>query len=180
HDKVAIVFADIVSFTKIASNLEAQEVMNMLHNLYCKFDTLCEVNNVYKVETIGDSYMAAAGLFSSEQGLGEKKIVQDAVKFAREMIVAARDVKDPWGNPMMLRVGVHVGPVMSGIVGRIRKRYCLFGDAVNVASRMESTAPVGQLQRTNVDVSAMKDEGPWQWQERLNVHLKNKGVVTTY
>eukprot|EP00960_Hanusia_phi_P065711 766192-Hanusia_phi.AAC.7 len=206
HDKVVIVFADIVSFTKIASQLQADQVMNMLHCLYCKFDALCEDCNIYKVETIGDSYMAAAGLFEAEQGLNERDIVLDAVRFAREMIIAARDIEDPWGNPMMLRVGVHVGPVMSGIVGRIRKRYCLFGDAVNVASRMESTAPLGHLQvsaevfdelyghmrniseegnavgyKSNLDIiETLNAENSWQWHERLNVHLKNKGVVTTY
>jgi class 3 adenylate cyclase len=115
--------------------------MELLNNLYYRFDKLTERYKVYKVETIGDCYMVAAGLLHAHAN--HAKVMLD---FALHMQHQAGKVMMPNGQPVKLRIGVNSGRVMSGVVGKIRRRYCLFGDCVNTASRMESTADTGKIQ----------------------------------
>jgi class 3 adenylate cyclase len=117
------------------------QVMLLLHELFSKYDHLCKRYGIYKVETIGDCYMACSGLL-----VDNPDHAQHMVQFAKAMLGAAASVRNPLGGSVHIRVGVHSGRVMSGIVGSIRARYCLFGDTVNTASRMESTGMVDRIQ----------------------------------
>jgi class 3 adenylate cyclase len=117
------------------------QVMLLLHELFSKYDHLCSRLGVYKVETIGDCYMACAGVVTEDPDHA-----QHMVMFGQALLAVAASVTSPLGGSVRIRVGVHSGRVMSGIVGSIRARYCLFGDTVNTASRMESTGVVDRIQ----------------------------------
>jgi class 3 adenylate cyclase len=121
--------------------LFVHQVMLMLHELFSKYDHLCTLYGIYKVETIGDCYMACTGVLVEDE-----RHAEHMVQFAKAMLGAAASVRNPLGGSVHIRVGVHSGRVMSGIVGSIRARYCLFGDTVNTASRMESTGVVDRIQ----------------------------------
>ncbi|EFJ41642.1 guanylyl and adenylyl cyclase family member, partial [Volvox carteri f. nagariensis] len=131
-------YTDIASFTSMCGQVPPHRVMAFLNDLFTTFDQLVGKHQVYKVETIGDCYMVCGGL--AVDPLHAHKV------FAFAALEAARCVMMPGtGQPVRLRVGIHSGPVMSGIVGRKMPRFCLFGDTVNVASRMESTGVPGAV-----------------------------------
>ncbi|EEC05467.1 soluble guanylyl cyclase beta subunit, putative, partial [Ixodes scapularis] len=135
-DSVTILFSDVVSFTEICSRITPMEVVSMLNSMYSLFDELTEKHGVYKVETIGDAYMVVAGAPEPEPNHSEK-----VCDMALDMIKVIGDLKDPsTGKSLRIRVGVHSGAVVAGVVGLKMPRYCLFGDSVNTASRMESTS----------------------------------------
>jgi class 3 adenylate cyclase len=117
------------------------QVMMLLHELFSKYDNLCSQYGVYKVETIGDCYMACCGLLTEDPDHAAH-----LVQFGQAILAVAAGVTHPTGGTVRIRVGIHSGRVMSGVVGSIRARYCLFGDTVNTASRMESTGVVDHIQ----------------------------------
>lgn len=149
HMCISVLFSDIVGFTALSHQLAPHVVMEMLHNLFYKFDLVCELFNVYKVETIGDGYMAAAGLFTTEEDNSSKaEDAYAALQVAQSFHEVAATVVNPatLKRGLSLRVGIHSGPASSGIVGNIRARYCLFGDVVNIAARMETTCQENHTQ----------------------------------
>ena len=141
HECVTIFFSDIVGFTSIAAKIDPQKVADLLDRLYSKFDDLTEEHEIFKVETIGDAYMAITNLVKDQKTDHVKRIVQ----FSKACIGAASctliDEEDPSLGYVEIRVGFHSGPVLSGVVGTRLPKYGVFGDTVNTASRMEvSTA----------------------------------------
>uniref|UniRef100_A0A8C8SLD2 guanylate cyclase n=1 Tax=Pelusios castaneus TaxID=367368 RepID=A0A8C8SLD2_9SAUR len=129
-----ILFSDVVTFTNICSACEPIQIVNMLNSMYSKFDRLTSVHEVYKVETIGDAYMVVGGVPVPVASHAKR-----VANFALGMRIAAREVMNPvTGEPIQIRIGIHTGPVLAGVVGEKMPRYCLFGDTVNTASRMES------------------------------------------
>ena len=135
--EVTIFFSDIVGFTNISSTLEPIKVSHMLDRLYQKFDSLSHKHDVFKVETIGDAYMAVTNLVKDQSGDHAKRVAEfsiDALHAANETIVDEDDESKGFVN---IRVGFHSGPVVANVVGSRNVRYCLFGDTVNTASRME-------------------------------------------
>ncbi|XP_058454622.1 soluble guanylate cyclase 88E isoform X2 [Malaya genurostris] len=173
-NSVSILFSDVVTFTEICSRITPMEVVSMLNAMYSIFDTLTERNNVYKVETIGDAYMVVSGAPEKEQNHAEK-----VCDMALDMIEAITDLKDPsTGSHLRIRVGVHSGAVVAGIVGLKMPRYCLFGDSVNTASRMESTS---QAMKIHISQST-KNSLPVNYRvsERGEIDVKGKGTMKTY
>lgn len=173
-DSVSILFSDVVTFTEICSRITPMEVVSMLNAMYSIFDTLTEQNNVYKVETIGDAYMVVSG--APEKDLNHAEKVCD---MALDMIEAITDLKDPsTGQHLKIRVGVHSGAVVAGIVGLKMPRYCLFGDSVNTASRMESTSLAMKI---HISQSTKDLLGPsYKVEERGEIDVKGKGCMKTY
>ncbi|XP_053679980.1 soluble guanylate cyclase 88E [Anopheles nili] len=173
-NSVSILFSDVVTFTEICSRITPMEVVSMLNAMYSIFDTLTERNNVYKVETIGDAYMVVSGAPAKEQNHAEK-----VCDMALDMIEAITDLKDPsTGTHLRIRVGVHSGAVVAGIVGLKMPRYCLFGDSVNTASRMESTS---QAMRIHISESTKNLlSGNYRVSERGEIDVKGKGSMKTY
>ncbi|KAM6163722.1 retinal guanylyl cyclase 1 [Rhynchocyon petersi] len=178
-EEVTLYFSDIVGFTTISAMSEPIEVVDLLNDLYTLFDAIIGSHDVYKVETIGDAYMVASGL---PQRNGQRH--------AAEIANMALDILSAVGTfrmrhmpevPVRIRIGLHSGPCVAGVVGLTMPRYCLFGDTVNTASRMEST---GLPYRIHVNASSVRilralDEG-FQIEVRGRTELKGKGCEETY
>merc|ERR1711907_626159 len=151
HHEVTILFTDIVGFTSMSQTVAPQQVMEFLHDLFVRFDDLVDMDSsfLWKVETIGDAFMIASGLKHTEGELGgglqnRKSTARAAVLFGKSALAAARTLTMPNSMQCQIRAGVHTGDVCSGVVGTRMPRYCLFGDTVNTASRMESSGVPGR------------------------------------
>ncbi|XP_072524856.1 guanylate cyclase soluble subunit beta-2-like isoform X2 [Salminus brasiliensis] len=170
-----ILFSDVVTFTTICSQCEPIQIVIMLNSMYLKFDRLTTVHNVYKVETIGDAYMVVGGVPIPVSSHAER-----VANFALGMIMAAKEVTNPvTGGPIQIRVGLHSGPVLAGVVGEKMPRYCLFGDTVNTASRMESHGLPNKIHVSPTVYHALRDKG-FQLAERGEIDVKGKGRMRTY
>ncbi|XP_037349131.1 retinal guanylyl cyclase 1 [Talpa occidentalis] len=178
-EEVTLYFSDIVGFTTISSMSEPIEVVDLLNDLYTLFDAIIGSHDVYKVETIGDAYMVASGL---PQRNGQRHAVEIA-NMSLDILSAVGSfrMRHMPQVPVRIRIGLHSGPCVAGVVGLTMPRYCLFGDTVNTASRMEST---GLPYRIHVNVSTVRilhalDEG-FQVEVRGRTELKGKGTEETY
>lgn len=142
YDHVVVMFSDIVGFSTMSSTMSAVEVFLMLTNLYYAFDRLVDKFGVYKVETIGDGYMIAAGHDEDPAKVAMGTPLERIVKMGSAMLEAVRTFKPPSGDgkKFEIRLGVHCGPAYAGVIGMKCPRYCFLGDTVNVASRMESNS----------------------------------------
>ncbi|KAI5738418.1 hypothetical protein M8J77_006776 [Diaphorina citri] len=173
-DSVSILFSDVVTFTEICSRITPMEVVSMLNAMYSIFDTLTERNRVYKVETIGDAYMVVSGAPEREHNHAEK-----VCDMALDMVDAITDLKDPsTGAHLQIRVGIHSGAVVAGIVGLKMPRYCLFGDTVNTASRMESTSEPMKIHISENTKDLIPPE--YRVSQRGEILIKGKGSMKTY
>ncbi|GIM06901.1 hypothetical protein Vretimale_11130 [Volvox reticuliferus] len=188
HPKVTVLFADIQGFTPMCKVLPARVVMAFLNTLFTRFDAMLDYYRVYKVETIGDCYMVAGGLIREDedgmaavQGGGHVDPDQagNVFAFAKAMLRAAACVKLPTtGTPVRVRVGIHSGPVVSGVVGTRMPRFCLFGDTVNTASRMESTGVPGSIHVSEDTYDMLRHEPGWQ--PTGGIEVKGKGLMRTH
>ncbi|XP_019334932.2 retinal guanylyl cyclase 2 [Alligator mississippiensis] len=178
-DRVTIYFSDIVGFTTISALSEPIEVVDLLNDLYTLFDAVLGNHDVYKVETIGDAYMVASGLPK-----------RNGNKHAAEIANMSLDILSSVGSfkmrhmpevPVRIRIGLHTGPCVAGVVGLTMPRYCLFGDTVNTASRMESTGLPYRIHvnRTTVETLQTLNEG-YEIVLRGKTELKGKGIEDTY
>ena len=187
-DTVSILFTDIVSFTNISASSTPQQVMSMLNRLYFAFDSIVASMGVYKVETIGDAYMCVAGLPDPMAGGGRahaETIVRTALAFvdATENFPIRVDGGDGPENMLRIRVGIHSGPVVAGVVGRKMPRYCLFGDTVNVASRMESNGVPRRVHispATHACLTSGDEAIKFEVEDRGVIPIKGKGEMHTY
>uniref|UniRef100_A0A3Q4BMG3 Guanylate cyclase n=1 Tax=Mola mola TaxID=94237 RepID=A0A3Q4BMG3_MOLML len=177
--KVTLYFSDIVGFTTISALSEPIEVVDLLNDLYSLFDAIIGLHDVYKVETIGDAYMVASGVPT-----------RNGNRHAAEMANMSLDILHCIGTFKMrhmpelkvrIRIGLHSGPVVAGVVGLTMPRYCLFGDTVNTASRMESTSLPYRIHvnQSTVDVLNSLKLG-YKIQVRGLTELKGKGIENTY
>ncbi|XP_002737042.1 guanylate cyclase soluble subunit beta-2-like [Saccoglossus kowalevskii] len=174
-DKVTVLFSDIVKFTNICSHCKPIEVIHLLNDMYSRFDRLTSVYEVYKVETIGDAYMVVGGLHVSKSAHA-----QGVANFALGIIKASIQVKSPAdGNSIKIRVGIHSGPVVTGVVGEKVPRYSLFGDTVNVASRMESHGVPGRIHISH-ETKLCLEGGDYVIEIRGEIEVKGKGRMVTY
>ncbi|XP_058269093.1 retinal guanylyl cyclase 2 [Hemibagrus wyckioides] len=178
-DQVTIYFSDIVGFTTISSLSDPIEVVDLLNDLYTLFDAVLCNHDVYKVETIGDAYMVASGLPKRNGNKHAAEIANMSLNILSS--VGSFKMRHMPEVPVRIRIGIHSGSCVAGVVGLTMPRYCLFGDTVNTASRMEST---GLPYRIHVNISTVKilqslNEG-YQIEVRGKTELKGKGVEETY
>uniref|UniRef100_A0A8D0DJS1 guanylate cyclase n=1 Tax=Salvator merianae TaxID=96440 RepID=A0A8D0DJS1_SALMN len=170
-----ILFSDVVTFTNICAQCEPIQIVLMLNAMYLQFDRLTTVHDVYKVETIGDAYMVVGGVPVPVSTHAER-----VANFALGMIIAAKGIKSPVsGDPIQIRVGIHTGPVLAGVVGEKMPRYCLFGDTVNIASRMESHGVPSKIHLSASVHQFLKDKN-FEMTERGEIDVKGKGKMHTY
>ncbi|XP_018358837.1 PREDICTED: atrial natriuretic peptide receptor 1-like isoform X3 [Trachymyrmex cornetzi] len=178
YDQVTIYFSDIVGFTSLSAESTPLQVVDLLNDLYTCFDSIIENFDVYKVETIGDAYMVVSGL-----------PVRNGMNHAREiarMSLALRDtvmtfsIRHRPTEQLKLRIGMHSGPCVAGVVGLKMPRYCLFGDTVNTASRMESNGEALKIHVSPKTKEILDTFGTFELVCRGEVILKGKGPMTTY
>eukprot|EP00794_Sanderia_malayensis_P012303 gene12303-13572_t len=175
-DNVSILFSDVVGFTTICSKITPMEVVDMLNCMYTSFDTLSEENSVYKVETIGDAYMVVSGV--PERIHNHAQRIAD---MAFAMLKSVTGIKNP-SNPkhnLQIRIGIHSGSVVAGVVGIKMPRYCLFGDTVNTASRMEANSVAMSIHISETTKNEL-DEGNYVIRRRGAVQIKGKGMMNSY
>ncbi|CAF2856430.1 unnamed protein product [Rotaria sp. Silwood2] len=176
-DSVTVYFSDIVGFTAIASMCSPNETCNMLNQLYSIFDSLLENFDVYKVETIGDAYMVVSG---APEKNGDKH-PNEIVNMSLSLLRGKHQVRVPRTSAeLMLRVGIHTGPVCAAVIGSKMPRYCMFGDTVNVANRMESTGLPERIHLSDDTYKRIKNREQYVFEERGEIEIKGKGFMRTY
>jgi class 3 adenylate cyclase len=173
YPEASVLFADIVGFTERASSTPPCDLVKFLDRLYSTFDALVDKHGLEKIKVSGDSYMVVSGVPRPRPDH-----VPALADFALEMADAAAKLKDPHGDSVPLRVGLATGPVVAGVVGSRRFFYDVWGDAVNVAARMESTDSVGKIQVPEDVYERLKDE--FVLQERGRIDVKGKGIMRTW
>uniref|UniRef100_F7B751 Guanylyl cyclase C n=1 Tax=Monodelphis domestica TaxID=13616 RepID=F7B751_MONDO len=179
YEEVTIYFSDIVGFTTICKYSTPMEVVDMLNDIYKSFDHILDHHDVYKVETIGDAYMVASGL---PERNGNRHAV-DIAKMALDILsfMGTFELQHLPGLPVWIRIGVHSGPCAAGVVGIKMPRYCLFGDTVNTASRMESTGLPLRIHVSGSTIAILKrTECQFLYEVRGETYLKGRGTETTY
>ncbi|KAL3315821.1 hypothetical protein Ciccas_005546 [Cichlidogyrus casuarinus] len=165
-EEVTILFSDVVGFTTICSRMTPLDVVNMLNDMYSVFDQLTEKHKVYKVETIGDAYMITAGCPTRT-----KWHAALIAEMALDMIDSIKKIKDYSVDPpesLRIRVGIHSGSAVAGVVGIKMPRYCLFGETVNTASKMESSGSPEKIQISHTTKQNLSDYGVYNLTERLD------------
>uniref|UniRef100_A0A7E4ZTS6 Guanylate cyclase n=1 Tax=Panagrellus redivivus TaxID=6233 RepID=A0A7E4ZTS6_PANRE len=178
-DMVTVFFSDVVSFTTLASKCTPFQVVNLLNALYTNFDSIIDGHDVYKVETIGDGYLCVSGLPHRNGNNHVNEIAEMSMNFLNSLITFR--VPHLPNVRINLRIGFHTGPCVAGVVGLTMPRYCLFGDTVNTASRMESNGKPGQI-HVSADANhyLTKVVGGYETESRGEVIIKGKGVMETY
>jgi class 3 adenylate cyclase len=189
HQCVSIMFCDIVQFTHLSKQISPFQVMNLLNNIFDFFDKLNNTYKVFKLETVGDCYVAVCGLGEEDEYGCLKCSFDKSRNYSRDAINIYTFAKhcisnifySPLDNqPLKLRIGIHTGPVYSGIIGSKMPKYCLFGDTMNYASRMESTCIPGQIQISETTYNLLNHSTKLELIKNENVEIKGKGNMTTY
>ncbi|XP_050722872.1 uncharacterized protein LOC127001751 isoform X3 [Eriocheir sinensis] len=190
YEVVTIYFSDIVGFTELASESTPMQVISLLNALYKMFDSRIELYEVYKIETIGDAYMVASGLPQRGEG---KEHAAEIASMALDLLHATENFVVPHmpGERLQIRVGIHTGPVVAGVVGSKMPRYTLFGESVNIASKMESNglpfkihvtaATKESLEKVGGFILKLRGEMEIKVRERPDGQVvKGKGSMETY
>ena len=176
YDPVTVFFSDIVGFTKIGE-MRPEKVMAMLDNVYSRFDALAAKHGLFKVETIGDAYMCVGGIPEpqADHTLRVARFAIEAINSAAEVPI---DAEDPGRGCVKIRCGFHSGSVVASVVGSVNPRYCLFGDTVNTASRMESHSLTSKITMSPEAHKLLMEQRPGAaCVDRGRVTVKGKGAL---
>ena len=174
HDEVSILFADIVDFTPQSKKLSPKELVNILNIIFTKFDDLSIQYGVEKIKTIGDNYFAVSGLNTNT-----KNSAINITKMAIQMIKSTNHINCNSGlMDIGIRIGIHTGPIVAGVIGKNKFAYDLWGSSVNMASRMESSGIKNKIQISEITYNIIKND--FEFSERKEVNIKGIGLTNTY
>ena len=168
-----VLFADLVGFTALASQISAPELVSLLNRIFSTFDQLTEKYGLEKIKTIGDAYLIVGGVPSPRPDHAEA-----IANIALEMQQAIKQFRTPQGEPLRLCIGINTGAVVAGVIGTKKFSYDLWGDTVNVASRMQSHTPADSIQVTEATYQQL--QGQYHFEERGLIAVKGKGTMKTY
>ena len=171
--EVSVLFADLVGFTELSGRMPPAELVQLLNRVFTEFDNLTERRGLEKIKTIGDAYMVAAGLPEPRPDHAHV-----AARFAFDMLAVLRRVNADTGHTLALRIGIHTGPVVAGVIGKRKFIYDLWGDTVNIASRMESHGVPGEIHVTAEVARRIGDE--FDLSEPRTITVKGKGEMVTH
>jgi len=172
-DSATVLFADIVNFTPFSASVSPLELVSMLNQIFSAFDQLAEQYGLEKIKTIGDAYMVAGGLPTPKADHAEA-----IAKMALAMQVAIRQFRRDNGENFQIRIGIHTGSVVAGVIGTKKFIYDLWGDTVNIASRMETQGEPGRIQVTAATYARLRNR--FQFEERGTIEVKGCGPMRTY
>ncbi len=171
--EVTVLFGDLAGFTQLSSDVSAMAMVNTLNEIFSAFDRLANRHGLEKIKTIGDAYMVVGGLPTPR--LHHAEAVAD---MALDMLKTIEEFNAAHQSDLSIRIGIHTGPVIAGIIGKNKFAYDLWGDTVNLASRMESQGQPGCIQIT--PATEQRLQGKYQMQPRGPIEVKGKGEMTTY
>lgn len=170
---VTVIFADLVDFTELASERNPEMLVGMLNSFFSRLDLIAQKHGLEKIKTIGDAYMAVAGLPMPREDHAEA-----TTQFALDLFSEIDGFSSEFGGPLNVRIGIDSGPVIAGIIGRNKFIYDLWGDTVNIASRMESTGIAGEIQVSENTWRHLKDRHSFR--DRGEIDVKGKGKMNAY
>lgn len=178
-DEVTVIFTDFKGFTALSEKLSPEELVEDLNECFSEFDRIMEKYGIEKIKTIGDAYMAAGGL-PTPNSTHPVDCVKAALEM-REFVEEGKKHKRQAGLPFFeIRIGVHTGPVVAGIVGIKKFQYDIWGDTVNTASRMESSGEIGKVNISEATYELLKDDAQFSFECRGKVAAKGKGEMEMY
>jgi adenylate cyclase len=173
YGEVSIVFADLVGFTALARRVAPNHLVEILNRLFTSFDTLAAHHGVEKIKTIGDAYMAVSGVGTAPDHHAER-----AADFALAIRESARSLAAELSFDIKLRIGIHIGPIVAGVIGNSRPAFDCWGESVNIASRMESSADSGVIQISEPTFWRLRQG--YHIEQREDRELKGVGRTATY
>ncbi len=181
---VSIVFADISGFTAWSSEREPEQVFQLLETVYQAFDRLACRSGVFKVETTGDCYVAATGIpvYQADHAVRIIKFAYECLLHMHELVHELETTLGPGTSSLSIRIGVHSGPVIAGVLRGDKTRFQLFGDTMNTAARMETTGQVNMIQISTATADLLTEANKAHWIRPRNEHVsvKGKGLCKTY
>lgn len=173
HGEVTILFADIVGFTQLSSRLLPSQLLDLLEDIFGQFDQFAQKHGIEKIKTIGDAYMAISGA-----PVPVDRQIERMADFALEIVQVCQSVSKSSGFELAVRVGIHTGPVVAGVIGSSRLCYDLWGDSVNTAQRIESQSEPNAIGVSEPIYFKLRDQ--FEFEDRGMVELKGKGLTKTY
>lgn len=173
HKSVSVLFSDLVGFTTFSKNIEPRDLVILLNKIFTEFDEAVKELKMEKIKTIGDAYMAVSGLPKQN-----RNHAYNAVLLGNEMLIRLDKIRKKTGLNFKMRVGIHSGPVTAGIIGKNKFIYDLWGDTVNVASRMESQGVPDRVQITGETAELLN--GAFSLEKKKNLNVKGRGPMSTF
>ena len=172
NPEISVLFADIVSFTEMSEKISSEKIVGFLNDMFSQFDDLTETYGVEKIKTIGDSYMVVSGM-----PVQREDHALTLFNLAKEMIKISAQFKDHNGNPIKLRIGINSGPAISGVIGKSKFAFDVWGDTINTAARLESYGLPDciHMSKNTFDLVNYKDSNI----ERKTIQIKGKGLMDT-
>ena len=169
---ISVLFADIVSFTVMSEKTSSEKIVGFLNDMFSKFDDLTETFGVEKIKTIGDSYMVVAGI-----PVAKKDHAITLFNLAKEMVKISSTFKDHNGDPIKLRIGLNSGPAVSGVIGKSKFAFDVWGDTINTAARLESYGSPNCVHMTRATYKLLKNKEK-NVQEK-SIEIRGKGLMDT-
>ena len=178
-DYVTVLFTDFKGFTALSEILSPQDLVKEINVCFSAFDHIMEKHNIEKIKTIGDAYMAAGGLPTANE-THALDVVRAAIDIQEFMLNLAEEKKAKNEPFFEIRIGVHTGPVVAGIVGVKKFQYDIWGDTVNTASRMESSGEVGMVNISETTYDIVKTYNEYDFESRGEIQAKGKGLMKMF
>jgi class 3 adenylate cyclase len=173
--EVSVLFADLVGFTDLSARMPPAELVQLLNRIFSELDDMTEQRGLEKIKTIGDAYMVAAGLPEPRADHA-----QALVAFALDLLDTVERLSRETGQALTVRIGIHTGPVVAGVIGKRKFIYDLWGDTVNVASRMESHGVPGRVHVSSAVARRLDDMIDIEIAEGRTIQVKGKGEMVTH